>query len=133
MAVHGDITEINYSHPTLGSGVFFPIANQGNTYDKGGLRNSDDANSITSAGLVVQKNRVRGFFEVIIENDMNNRQDAEKLNALAESGTSATWTFSLVNGSVFKGLGIPVGDIQADTNTGQLTLKVASAKFTQIA
>ncbi len=133
MAVHGDITEINYSHPTLGSGTFFAVANQGNTYDEGGFRNSDDENSIASNGdLIIQKNRVRGSFEVVIENDQNIRNDAAKLKELAASGISATWTFSLVNGTVYKGDGVPVGDIKPDLNTGQLSLKVAGREFSRI-
>lgn len=128
MAVHGDITEITYSHPTLGSGTFFPKANEGNSFDPGGIRNSDDASMITGNGeMMVQKNRVRGSFEVLVENDMNIREDQLKLTALAESPVPTNWTFSVINGTVWAGAGVIVGDIVADVNAGTIPLKVAGS------
>ena len=129
----GDFTEITYSHPTLGSGSFFPKANEGNTLDEGGLRNNDDANQIDGGGnLIVQKNRVRGSFEIVCANDMNTRNDVSKAKALAASPVSADWTISHTNGTVWAGNGTIVGDIQTDTNAGTFTLKVASAEFKKI-
>jgi len=133
MAVHGDITEITFNHPTIGQGVFFPKAAEGNTYDVGGFRNSDDANNIAGDGsLIVTKNRVRGFFEVTIENDMNVREDLVTLAALAASPLPSDWTFTVVNGAVWVGSGIPVGDLMPDINSGTFTLKVASGGFKKI-
>lgn len=133
MATHGDITEITYSHPTLGSGTFFPKAAEGNTFDPGGVRTLDDANSITSSGaLIVMKNRVRGFFEVLIENDMNIRNDAQQVKELSADPVPADWTFSMINGTVWSGSGFPVGDINPDVNAGTFTLKVAAGEFKKI-
>lgn len=133
MAVHGDIQEITFNHPTLGSGTFFPKAAEGNTFDPGGLRNSDDANSITGGGsLMIQKNRVRGFFEVVIENDMNIRNDANVIKELSASPLPAEWTLSHINGTVWSGNGVVVGDITPDMNAGTLTLKVVFAEFKKI-
>jgi hypothetical protein len=133
MAVHGDITEVTCNHPTLGSITFFPKAAEGNTFDPGGFRNSDDANGIAGDGsLIVTKNRVRGFFEVMIENDMNVRNDANTLKELSASPKPADWTFSIVNGTVWAGSGIPAGDINPDVNAGTLTLKVASGNWKKI-
>ncbi len=133
MAVHGDIQEVTFNHPTLGSGVFFPKAAEGNTFDPGGLRNSDDANSITGGGsLMIQKNRVRGFFEIMIENDMNVRNDAIVLKELSASPLPADWTVTHINGTVWAGSGVPVGDITPDMNAGTMTLKVVSKEFVKI-
>lgn len=133
MAVHGDIIEVTYNHPTLGNGVFFPKANEGNTYDPGGIRNADDANMIAgNSDLILQKNRVRGFFEVLIENDQNVRNDATKVAALAADPVPANWTFTLINGTVYAGTGVPVGDINPDINAGTFTLKVAAPVFNKI-
>jgi hypothetical protein len=129
MATSGDITEVTYSHP-LGSGVFFPKANEGNSFDPGGLRNNDDSSAIAGDGsLMNQKNRVRGSFEVLIENDMNVRNDLEVLTALAESSVPAVWTVSVINGTVWAGTGFIVGDIVADVNAGTIPLKVAVGVF----
>ena len=127
MAVHGDFIEITYNHPTIGSGVLFPKANESNTIDLGGFRNNDDASQVTSAGqLMIQKNRVVGFFEVTVENDHNVRNDLQRIVDLSGAAAQAEWTVQLINGAVYAGTGVPVGDLQVDTNTGTFTLKVAS-------
>lgn len=133
MAVHGDIREITVNHPTLGSKSFFPKANEGNTYDQGGFRNSDDNSNIASnSELIITKNQVSGMLEALIENDMNIREDADFINQLAASPTQGTWTFQIVNGVVFQGRGVPVGEVQPDINAGTFTLKIAAGRFKKI-
>ena len=133
MAVSGDIIEITYNHPTLGSGTFFPKAGEGNTYDPGGIRTADDAAMIAGDGSPIwQKNRTRGSFEVVIENDQNVRNDAQKISDLMASNEPADWTFEVINGTVWCGSGMPVGDIQPDINAGTMTLKVAGGGFKKI-
>ena len=133
MAVHGDITEITYNHPTLGSGVFEPKAAEGNTFDPGGIRTNDDANGITSNGeLIVTKNRVRAFFECMIENDMNIRNDVQVIQDLAADPVPAEYTISIINGTVWAGSGFPVADISPDVNAGTMTLKIAAGNFKKI-
>ena len=133
MAVHGDILEVTYNHPTLGSGVFEPKAGEGNTFDPGGIRTNDDGGGITSNGdLIVTKNRVRGSFEVMIENDMNVRNDAQVIADLAANSVPAEYTVSIINGTVWAGSGFPVGDIAPDTNAGTMTLKIASGNWKKI-
>lgn len=134
MTTAGDVTEITVNHPTLGSFVFLPKANEGNTLDLGGFRNSDDQNMIDGAGgLIVQKNRVRASFEVVCADDMNTRQDSDFAKQLAGSPEVGEWTLTHVNGAVYGGNGVVVGDIQTDTNAGTFTLKVAFGKLTKIA
>lgn len=134
MAAHGDIIEVRFNHPTIGSGVFYPKANEGNTFDPGGIRNNDDANMVTSAGSVMyQKNRAVGSFEVLIENDSRTRLDAEKVVELQTSAEEADWTITHINGSVWKGTGQPVGDVAVDVNAGTFTLKVVAGSFVKIA
>lgn len=133
MAAHGDITEVTVNHPTLGDRSFVAKANEGNTYDQGGFRSNDDQNSIGSNGeLIRQMNQVSGMLQVVIENDMNVREDADFINQLAANPVSGTWTFSLINGAVFKGTGFPVGDIQPDMNAGTFQLTIRAGRFTKI-
>lgn len=133
MAVHGDITEVRYNHPTLGSGIFFPKANEGNVFDPGGLRNNDDTSMVAGNGSVMfQKNRIAGSFTVLIENDSVSRKDYAKVQALQASSASADYTITHVNGSVWKVTGQPVGAIEVDVNAGTFTLKVVG-KTEQIA
>jgi hypothetical protein len=132
MAVHGDIIEVSSNHPTLGSRLFNPKANESGTLDPGGFRNADDANMITSAGsLIQQKVRVVGSLEVVCEHDPN-RGDIEYLVQMQKSPELASWTIALNSGVVYKGEGFPVGDIQYDTQAGTFTLKVVSSTFEKI-
>ena len=121
--IFGDVDEIVCSHPTLGEMRFAPKANESFTFDDGGIRNNDDASQITSNGqLMLQKNRVRWSVEGVIAVDADSRQNLNKLSRSAETGN---WTFSLLNGDVYKGVGVPVGDMQYDSNAGTQTLKVS--------
>ena len=131
MSVFGDMLEITCNH----SGKdyrFYPKANESFTVDKGGIRNNDDANQITTGGiLMVQKNRTRGMIEGPISSESNTETD---LNTLSRSPISGTWTFVSISGKVYKskGGGVLVGDIQSDNNAGTITLKVAAAEFEEI-
>jgi len=133
MAVHGDVTEVTYNHPTIGQGVFYPKANEGNTLDTGGIRTADDTSMIAGdASLIAQKNRVRGSFEIVVEDDQNVRGDSDIAKRLAADPVPADYTVSIINGTVWAGSGFPVGDIQTDVNAGTFTLKVAAPQFKKI-
>lgn len=126
MAVQGDITEVTYNNADVGSGTFKPKANEGNTFDIGGIRSNDDASMITSDGtLIDQKNRVRGFLEVVVEDDAANREDLLNMTLITESTNSTDFTFTTIGGQTFAGKGIIVGDLQKDLNTGMVTVKIA--------
>jgi hypothetical protein len=133
-AIGGDILEVAYNHPTLGSGILFPKAGEDSTFDNGGFRNSDDANMIDGGGAAIyQMNRVRWSFECTVANDNNTREDLEKVVALAESTEETTWTVSHISGAVYKGKGKPVGDLQGNGNAATFTLKVSgSGKMAKI-
>lgn len=126
MSVSGDITEISYNHPTLGSGIMFPKAGEDSTWDLGGNRSNDDANMVDgSGGNIVQINRVKWSLESTVAWDMNTREDLEKITAMAGDPVDADWSFTHVNGTVYSGTGRPVGDIQGNANAGTFTLKVS--------
>ena len=129
----GDISEITFNHDTIGSGIFTPKAGEGNTFDPGGIRNSDDSNGVSGDGeMIIIKNRVRAGFEITVANDMNIRNDVAKIAELAASPDLAEYTVSMLNGTVWSGFGIPVGDIVPDTNAATVSLKIASGGFKKI-
>ena len=131
--VGGDVIEVSYSHPTLGTGKFYPKAGEDNTYDLGGFRGNDDANMIAGNGESIrQLNRVRGFFECVYANDMNTKQDYEQACALAADPVEATWTFTGQNGVVYTMIGSPVGDIQPNINQATFTMKVMGTVLQQV-
>lgn len=126
MPTGGDIIEVTWNHPTLGSGVFFPKAAEDSTYDPGGLRSTDDANMIDGGGRMIdQLNRARWSFEVPVAWDMQDQDTLKTLADLAASPVTGDWTFTNVNGVVYSGNGKPVGDIQGNGNTSQVPLKIA--------
>ncbi len=130
MAVGGDITEITFNHPTVGSGVFYPKAAEDNTFNPGGFRSADDENMIDGAGNMIDKmNRSRWSFEGSISWDMNNAEEIEKLIALASSPVQADWTFTHINGIIYAGKGKPVGDIKGNGNTANIPIKIAGGSI----
>lgn len=132
MAVGGDIIEVTYTHPTIGQGVVYPKANEDSTFNIGGFETADDDDAIDGSGIMIQqKNRKRGFFKVVAVNDMNVKT-FEVMKSLGASSVLATWTFTVANGHVYQGTGIPVGLNEANANTSVFDLKVASGSFTQI-
>ncbi len=122
----GDFIQITVNHPDLGEHVYYPKSNEGNGMDPGGIRTADDANSISGDGEpIFQMNRVRGYFEIVVANDSNVRNDADFTAQLMASPKTGDWTFSHINGVVWGMNGKPVGDIQPDTNASTFTLKVS--------
>lgn len=126
MATGGDLIEITYNHPTVGSGVIFPKAAEDNTFDLGGIRSADDMNMIDGGGnMIDQMNRARWAVEATVVNDMNSQQELEKCIAMSESAVLADWTFTHINGTVYVGKGKPVGDLQNNVNQSTFSLKVS--------
>ena len=120
--VTGDILEVAVKHP-LGNKIFEVKAAEDSTYDFGGFRSNDDANAITSGGTRIdQKNRVAPFFECTV---ICTPDEAKFLADLASHPTPGLWDVTHIAGDVTRLTGTPVGDIQLNRNTGQLTLKVA--------
>lgn len=124
--VGGDILEITYNHPTVGTGVLYPKAGEDSTFDPGGYRSNDDANMLTGSGeMIDQMNNVRWLFEGTIAWDANNRDELTKLKALAASPVAADFTVTSINGTVWGGTGKPVGDIQGNGNAATIALKLS--------
>lgn len=122
----GDLLEITCNHPTLGNFNFATKSNESYTLDPGGNRSNDDANAVTGNGIFIdQVNKVRWSFEGPLVADFDSNNEIENLPLLAQSSELGTWTFSHISGAVWRGRGKFVGDIQVDTNTSQITSKIA--------
>ncbi|OJV51646.1 MAG: hypothetical protein BGO31_00130 [Bacteroidetes bacterium 43-16] len=126
MAVGGDIIEVTVNHPTLGTGIFKIKSNEGSTFDLGGIRKNDDANQIATDGSIIrQMNMAAWSFELTAVNDtVASKPAAEFVCDLQASPEEGDWTFTFINGTVYGGLGSPVGDVQPDANVATFTLKV---------
>lgn len=129
----GDITEITYNNPNLGAGVIYPKAAVDSTYDLGGVRLNDDVNMVDGAGRrIYQANVASPMFQVDISWDMGGSEELEILNALAADTAETTWTFTNINGVIYKLTGKPVGDLQGNGNTSNITLKIMGSGTMQI-
>lgn len=128
MATGGDITEITYNHPTLGTGTFYPKSNEDSTFDEGGIRSQDDMNMVAGNGEMIDSlTRSRWSFEAKLAWDMNTREDLLKLRTLAASPVLADWTITSINGTVWGGKGKPVGDLKGAGKEATLPLKLSGS------
>ena len=123
----GDVLEITYTHPTLGQGRLVCKAAEGGTMDRGGFGSNDDANSVTGSGeFIDQMNRKRWSYETPpVAWDMMGADELGKLQDLQESPLAADWTIEHISGAIYGGKGKPVGDLNADTNTALITVKLS--------
>lgn len=126
MAVGGDIIEVTVNHPTVGAGIFKIKSNESSTLDLGGIRKNDDANQIATDGSIIrQMNMAAWSAEFTVVNDTTaSMPAAELVCALMASPEEGDYTIALINGTVYGGLGSPVGDVQPDVNTSTFTLKL---------
>jgi hypothetical protein len=125
-ATGGDIVEISYNHPTLGSGILSPKSAEDSTFDLGGYRGDDDANKVDGAGRTIRTlNRVRWSFEGPVSWDANISNELETLKKLAGDPVEADWTITSINGTVWKAKGAPVGDLQGSGQDATIDLKIS--------
>ena len=126
MATGGDIIEITYNHPTIGTGVFFAKSAEDSTFDLGGFTSADDLQKVDGGGNMIDTiNRKRWKFGVAISWDMNSRNELQKIQDLSGSPIQADWTISSINGTVWGGKGKPVGDYEANGNEATTDLLIS--------
>lgn len=125
-AIGGDITEITFNHPTLGTGVIYPKAGEDSTINTGGVRGNDDNAQIDGSGKTIrQLNRRRWSVETVVAWEMNDRDTLELLSDLAGDPVEADYTITHINGTVWAGKGAPVGDMDGNGNAATFDLKLA--------
>lgn len=116
-AVGGDIQEITFNHPTIGTGTWFVKSGEDSTFDIGGVRKTDDSNMITGNGIkITQMNRVPWKVTATVVWDSAISNELDKANLIAGSPVECNWTFTLANGTVWAGTGSIVGDIEGNAN-----------------
>lgn len=131
----GDVFELTYNHPTLGSGSLFVKAGEDTTFNTGGFRTEDDMNAVAGNGQsIVKKNRMRWAFEGPVAWNMVTTNEIAVLSSLAGDTEDAQWTISHINGSIWSGLGTVVGEIPGSGQDATITLKISGGgQLTKIA
>ena len=133
MPTGGDIIEITYNHPTLGSGALYPKAAEDNTLMLGGFGSNDDDNGIDGSGeAIYQMNRKRWKAGITVAWSMNGLNELEILRELSSSIEEAVFTMTVVNGTVWKGKGKPVGDLEGNVNAATIALTLAGGGLFQL-
>lgn len=126
MPIGGDIVEVNWNHPTLGSGVLYAKADEDSTLDPGGFRSADDDAMIDGGGRMIDSlSRKRWSAEFTVAFDDVTSKEVDKLVALASSTAQATFTISHVSGTVYTGKGKPVGDLKKGMKNATIPVKLA--------
>lgn len=130
MATGGDILEIKWAHPTLGSGVFFPKADEDSTFDLGGFKADDDEAGIDGGGNMIDKiTRKRWMLEVVVSWNQTENNELDKANKLMASPVLTTFTITHTSGAVWTGVGKPVGDIQGNGTAATFELKLSGGNL----
>ena len=121
--VGGDITEITFTHPTIGSGTFYAKSGEDAVVNYGGLRSADEVQNITGNGdnIDIMTNS-RWRVEVVCAWSTTEREDSKVLNELAASTVPADWTFQHVSGAIYGAKGKPVGDLDGSLGNATFTL-----------
>ncbi len=126
----GAIVDLVCNHETAGTLVLKTKAAEDNSLDLGGIRGADDKSMISGDGTETIRSLNPGRWEakMTILWDMITRQEVQKLIEIAGSPIEGTWTITHINGSIYQGVGSPVGEIAANTNnvTAPLTLQGAN-------
>jgi hypothetical protein len=124
-AVGGPFIEITYNHPVLGTGALYPKGDEDSEFDLGGVRTEDDDNGVDASGEMIKTmTPKRWSVEATVSNDMNTRQEMEKLVALAGEPADADWTFTHINGTIYGGKGAVVGDLKGAARAATISFKV---------
>jgi len=120
--IAGDVKTITCTDPVLGSFRFSPKAKESFNLDKGGIRNE-----ITMTGngqAIIVKSVEPWSCDGPVAVDMVSGNEFDGTAALAAQPQLSTWTWEMISGAIYKGLGTPIGELKFDSNTGTMPLKV---------
>ncbi len=124
--VGGDVTEVTFNHPTIGTGVLFVKSDEDSELDLGGYRSSDEEKSIDTGGNMIDVMTLsRWSATFVIAGDVVTREDLEKLTSLTSDPVLATWTVTHISGAIYQATGKPVGDIKEALKAATIQLKIA--------
>lgn len=122
----GDITEITYNHPTIGSGVLLVKSDEDSELDLGGYKSSDEDKGVDSGGNMIDTmTNSRWKATAVIAGDLMGREEIEKLQQLTENSVLGTFTISHISGATYQGVGKPVGDVKQSLKNATIALTLS--------
>lgn len=129
----GSIDEFSLTY-SKGTFQFTTIEGDDSTFDIGGPRSADTGKVTPNGKLVNEIIRVPGMFEIpTVANDQSkSTPEYEQICDFAGSGEEGVFTFSCLNGSVYKGSGTVQGDLKLNPNKASFGIKVVSGPGFQL-
>jgi len=122
MATGGDIVEITYTHPVLGTGRLDPKGSEDTEIDFGGYLKQDNDDGVRGSGTVLQvMNRKRWSVTVPPVAWDSDPDTMETLQSLTNDPLDSVWTFTFIDGAVYKGSGSIVGDLKGNKNAAAVS------------
>jgi len=130
----GDITELTFNHPTLGSGVLFVKSDEDSELDLGGYKSADEEKGIDSGGNMIDiMTQSRWGASLVVASDLTNPEHLQKLQSLMSHPVLAVWTITHISTAVYRGSGKPVGDLKQAVKASTVQLKIAGGgKLTKL-
>jgi hypothetical protein len=124
--IGGDITELTFNHPTIGTGVLFVKSDEDSELDLGGYRSTDEEKGIDTGGNMIDIMTLsRWMASFVVAGDLTSRGDLEKLTSLAKDPVTAQWTITHISGAIYQGNGKPVGDVKQAMKAATIALKIS--------
>ena len=124
--IGGSWLGVKYNSSKFGSGQFLPFNDAEGVLTTGGNITQDDARIAGGFNLVITVMPTVSTFSIEVQNDMvvgNEVSVAQKL--MGDPDTA--WTMAHINGSVYAGIGTPVGPLEMNAMKSSFTLKLVSA------
>lgn len=125
----GSLVDITCNHPDLGVFSFDPYGSEDSTYMKGGVVSDDDDTAITGNNKIVNKQTLmRDSFSATAAGSPGDLT-LENLQSLGGAINPGVWTFTNINGTIYKITGWIVGQMTANGMDSKIPFKVAGNNF----
>lgn len=126
----GDLEEITFTG-SLGTFRFRPKSSEGSTFDIGGIKS--ETTGMAGGTRIRKMNAKHAMFKSKIGWDMNDAQDLESVQAMANDPGGYTMTVQHINGIIYTMLGAsPEGDITGDGNEATVEVTICGDSMSAI-
>lgn len=118
----GDVRSISIEHDELGSRIIEFKSGEDCTLKKGGFVSNDDDGNITSNGKRIDQKNMKPW-EASFTIGLND-EDLDYIQNLSANVVESTWIFTFMSGVSRSGRGTPVDPIEANEQSGTMSIKV---------